>query len=333
MSGAQRLPNGNTLICTGFSGTIFEVTPEKETVWDYINPAKAASTMRRFGFPPGGRPGFGGPGAQRQQVMNREIALPDSAQRHDKACVFADGTTVHTEGDGHEIRVTTVTVEDAAGKILGRQSRARFLPVDDVAWVLLLLARGLGYQHARLRAFVADGAQWLWKLADAYFTRAIQIRDWYHLAEHVHKAAKALHGEGTAATGQWAKRLKDELSEGRVAVVLEWCERNMPRRVLRGSVKHCTNWRPIWRIIKAAWTTRATGPWACQWEAGKSRRSVRCWSVLVASRDAQLDLPRRRGGPAPAGSAARWDVRRFVGPTVRPRGVKSATNWQLHPSS
>jgi hypothetical protein len=60
MSGAQRLPNGNTLIATGFSGalfqggpggprqvimsqstfgsTIFEVTPEKEIVWKYKVP-------------------------------------------------------------------------------------------------------------------------------------------------------------------------------------------------------------------------------------------------------------------------------------------------------
>jgi hypothetical protein len=61
MSGAQRLPNGNTLICTGFSGTIFEVTPAKEIVWDYINPAKDAQPMRRFGPPGGGPPAFGGP--------------------------------------------------------------------------------------------------------------------------------------------------------------------------------------------------------------------------------------------------------------------------------
>ncbi|HEV3444726.1 MAG TPA: aryl-sulfate sulfotransferase [Gemmataceae bacterium] len=41
MSGAQRLPNGDTLICTGFGGSVFEVTAEKEIVWKYINPAKA----------------------------------------------------------------------------------------------------------------------------------------------------------------------------------------------------------------------------------------------------------------------------------------------------
>lgn len=159
--------------------------------------------------------------AQRQRIMDREVPLPDSDQKPEKACVFADGTTVHTEGDWHEIRVTTVTAEDAAGRCLDRQSRARFLPVEEVAWVLLLLARGVGYQHARLRAFIADGAQWLWKLAEDYFGSAIQILDWYHLAEHVHKAAKALWGEGSEAAKEWAKRLKDELWEGRGAVALE----------------------------------------------------------------------------------------------------------------
>lgn len=38
ISGAQRLPNGNTLICEGPSGRFFEVTPGGETVWEYINP-------------------------------------------------------------------------------------------------------------------------------------------------------------------------------------------------------------------------------------------------------------------------------------------------------
>ena len=36
ISGAQRQPNGNTLICEGNSGHLFEVTPEGEMVWEYI---------------------------------------------------------------------------------------------------------------------------------------------------------------------------------------------------------------------------------------------------------------------------------------------------------
>jgi hypothetical protein len=37
-AGVQRLPNGNTLIAESDAGRIFEVTPEKEVVWDYLNP-------------------------------------------------------------------------------------------------------------------------------------------------------------------------------------------------------------------------------------------------------------------------------------------------------
>lgn len=39
ISGSVRLPNGNTLICQGEDGTLFEVTSDKELVWKYINPA------------------------------------------------------------------------------------------------------------------------------------------------------------------------------------------------------------------------------------------------------------------------------------------------------
>jgi hypothetical protein len=58
ISGAHRLPNGNTQICSGANGTIFEVTPEKEIVWKYLNPAK------------GGFGGPGGPPPPPNQVLN-----------------------------------------------------------------------------------------------------------------------------------------------------------------------------------------------------------------------------------------------------------------------
>jgi len=38
ISGAQRLANGNTLICEGCDGRIFEVTSDHQVVWEYINP-------------------------------------------------------------------------------------------------------------------------------------------------------------------------------------------------------------------------------------------------------------------------------------------------------
>jgi len=37
-SGVQRLPNGNTLVAESDAGRIFELTPDKEVVWDYYSP-------------------------------------------------------------------------------------------------------------------------------------------------------------------------------------------------------------------------------------------------------------------------------------------------------
>jgi hypothetical protein len=53
ISGAQRLANGNTLICAGASGMAFEVTPDNEVVWKYVNPIKGTGPM-----PGGGAPAF-----------------------------------------------------------------------------------------------------------------------------------------------------------------------------------------------------------------------------------------------------------------------------------
>jgi len=38
IAGCQRLPNGNTLICEGTTGRFFEVTVNKELVWEFVNP-------------------------------------------------------------------------------------------------------------------------------------------------------------------------------------------------------------------------------------------------------------------------------------------------------
>jgi hypothetical protein len=166
---------------------------------------------------------------QRQQIMAQEQALPESELKPALACVFADGTTVHSDGDWHEIRVATATAYDGAGKQLARQSRARFLDVTSIAWLLLLLARSVGWQNAGQRAFIADGAHWLWKIASTFFGSAIQILDWYHLSERVHKAAKIVFGEKNAAAAAWAKQCLDELWEGRVTNVLPLVQRELAR--------------------------------------------------------------------------------------------------------
>ncbi len=45
ISGAQRLPNGNTLVCSGPSGTLFEVDTDKNIAWKYVVPVNNAGPI------------------------------------------------------------------------------------------------------------------------------------------------------------------------------------------------------------------------------------------------------------------------------------------------
>ena len=65
ISSAQRLPNGNTLITEGANGRLFEVTPDKEIVWEFIAPSiegqppgrMSNSVYRAYRIPPEWVPG------------------------------------------------------------------------------------------------------------------------------------------------------------------------------------------------------------------------------------------------------------------------------------
>lgn len=55
VSGSQRLPNGNTLICEGDNGRFLEVTPDGELVWEYLNPVGPQGPVEQgFDFGPFG---------------------------------------------------------------------------------------------------------------------------------------------------------------------------------------------------------------------------------------------------------------------------------------
>lgn len=58
-SGVDRLPNGNTLITETIRGRVIEVTPEREIVWEFLNPGQAVFRAHRYPyewFPQVGKP-------------------------------------------------------------------------------------------------------------------------------------------------------------------------------------------------------------------------------------------------------------------------------------
>jgi hypothetical protein len=59
LSSAQRLPNGNTLMCDGSDAIFFEITAELDTVWIYVSPVLLGGVVNQGDpVPPGGRTVF-----------------------------------------------------------------------------------------------------------------------------------------------------------------------------------------------------------------------------------------------------------------------------------
>ena len=72
ISGAHRLPNGNTLICAGVTGHLFEVTPTGEKVWEYVNPVVRGGILAQ-----GETPGLDNRGHQFNAVFKIHRYPPD----------------------------------------------------------------------------------------------------------------------------------------------------------------------------------------------------------------------------------------------------------------
>lgn len=82
ISGAQRLPNGNTLICSGTQWTLLEVTPEGEVVWQYRNPP-------RFIAPPNLRTGIRPPAMiDRTKEEQDALRIPNAIPLEDGGTLF-----------------------------------------------------------------------------------------------------------------------------------------------------------------------------------------------------------------------------------------------------
>ncbi|MEZ5963979.1 MAG: aryl-sulfate sulfotransferase [Planctomycetota bacterium] len=94
VSGAQRLPNGNTLVCAGWTGNMFEVTPSGQILRSYTNPISGAGTLGQ-GSVPAGNMVFRGPAYTTDDLALRGRTLVAGEPLESQAVVLlADGSTV-----------------------------------------------------------------------------------------------------------------------------------------------------------------------------------------------------------------------------------------------
>ena len=150
--------------------------------------------------------------------------------------------------------------------------------------LLRLHAAQVGIDHAGQRVAITDGAAWIARQLRVNLPMiGAHVLDFYHLAQHVHAAADACLGPGTAAAKAWAHARLGEAKRGGAAPVLNAIDA-LARTVRRSQAK---------------------------------REALRQLRLYVAERTRMLDYPRfrRRGwdigsGPTEGGGKTlAWRVR------------------------
>ena len=99
-------------------------------------------------------------------------------------------------------------------------------------------ARRRGFNRARRRVVLGDGAPWIWNIADELFPGAVQIVDLFHAKQHLWDVAKAIYRPGTDTAERWAKRRRDELDDGRIGALLAALRRHEGRDEARRCIEY-----------------------------------------------------------------------------------------------
>jgi len=148
----------------------------------------------------------------------QRLKLAPYAERVDKDLVIEiDGSKAHLEEGWKEIKVGACFSWDRADPnaapeavtYCGDWERAE--QFRETLWREALVR---GVSTARSLAVIGDGAPWIWEMASHLFPRGVQVLDWYHLTEHLGRAAKVLHGEKTPETTALVERWKTQMQAG-----------------------------------------------------------------------------------------------------------------------
>jgi len=147
-----------------------------------------------------------------------------ASKEHPKELVIsADGLMVHSDGCWQEMKVGSL-ISEYGRSTIGTMKRA-----EPFGELLYLEALKRGVEHADRVIFVADGAVWIWKLAEHHFPNAVQIVDWYHATQHLWEVARAWYGEGSARARAWVKRNEARLMADGVERVISSIRQFSPK--------------------------------------------------------------------------------------------------------
>jgi len=103
------------------------------------------------------------------------------------------------------------------------------------------LREGLGRAQAQL--LVADGAPWIWNVAQDRWAGAVQVLDFYHASQHLWNLGRALHGADETAAARWVEPRRHHLRHGgQQKVLVEISRLKVPRGAVGKVVRREQNY-------------------------------------------------------------------------------------------
>ena len=159
-------------------------------------------------------------------------AHPRKAGRDDVLVIMADGWNARHRGrhwgrkrrrkgqervHWHEIRSAVIfRLGDLAEVCRGRKAIIEKFTVaapaetspHDFGQLLERDARRMGLTDAKAVYFVMDGGVWLWRIHEDRFEKCSKaLLDFYHLSQHLHALAAAVHPDDACAARAWCARI------------------------------------------------------------------------------------------------------------------------------
>jgi hypothetical protein len=122
-------------------------------------------------------------------------------------CVF---TQAATDEEGRPVRDSDSTTYTGAIETADEFGRRIYREACDQGW-----------DRAKTKVVLGDGAIWIWNIAAEHFPGAIQIVDLYHARQHLWELAAKLFADDEKKRKTWGSRLEKKLDAGKVESVVK----------------------------------------------------------------------------------------------------------------
>jgi len=170
----------------------------------------------------------------------------DESQTPGTLLVAVDGAKVHLEDGWREVKVTAVAplgpateADEESGRerlVVGRQRYAAGFETAELFWYRVFVEackQGLGNLALTMVVVLGDGADWIWRYAQAFLgvpgVKVVEIVDIYHAWEHLWEVGNKVYGQGSAKASAWVEPLKGKLLKEGVGPVIEALEALLPQ--------------------------------------------------------------------------------------------------------